>query len=85
LEADESTARDQWRSVVVFGRYEELPDTPEFAAGRALAHEALQKQAMWWEYAAIPGAEWRRKAGPFVSIVYRIHIDKMSGHRATKK
>jgi len=83
VEIDERTDRDRWLSVVVSGRFEELPDTPEFAAARAQAQEALHKRAMWWEYAGIPGAEWRRKQGPFVPIFYRIHIDTMTGHRAT--
>jgi hypothetical protein len=82
VEIDERTSRDRWMSVVVSGRYQELPDTPEFAAERVRAHEALQKRAMWWEYTAIPGAEWRRKSEPFQSIFYRIHIDKVTGHRA---
>lgn len=84
LEVDESASREKWTSVIVFGRYEELPDTPEFAADRARAHEALHKRSMWWEYATVPGAEWRRKADPFVPVVYRIHIDRMTGHRATR-
>src|SRR4029078_8159149 len=32
LETDERKSQDQWVSVVVSGRYEELPDTPELAA-----------------------------------------------------
>jgi nitroimidazol reductase NimA-like FMN-containing flavoprotein (pyridoxamine 5'-phosphate oxidase superfamily) len=82
LEIDERTSHDRWMSVVVSGRYQELPDTPEFAVDRAAAHEALHQRAMWWEYASIPAAEWRRKPGPFLPIFYRIHIDKMTGHRA---
>ena len=34
LEVDELTAHGQWASVVVFGRYEELPPTPEFEGSR---------------------------------------------------
>jgi nitroimidazol reductase NimA-like FMN-containing flavoprotein (pyridoxamine 5'-phosphate oxidase superfamily) len=83
LEMEERMERDQWTSVVVFGRYQELPDRPEFAAHRVRAHEALQKQATWWAYAAIPGAEWQRKQAPFTPIFYRIHITKLTGHRAT--
>jgi hypothetical protein len=83
LEIDERTSRDQWMSVVVSGRYEELPDTPAFAADRVQAQKALRKHATWWEYASIPGAEWRRKGGPFTPIFYRIHIEQLTGHRAT--
>ena len=83
LEIEEWTSHDHWMSVVVSGRYEELPDTPEFAADRAQAHQALQKHATWWQYTAIPGAEWRRKSAPFSPIFYRIHVTKVTGHRAT--
>lgn len=83
LETEERMGRDQWMSVVVSGRYQELPDRPEFAADRVRAHEALQKHATWWEYTAIPAAEWQRKLAPFTPIFYRIHITKITGHRAT--
>lgn len=85
LEIDERTSRDQWMSVVVSGRYQELPDTAEFAPDRAQAHHVLQEHASWWDYATIPGAEWRRKSGPFTPIFYRIQIDKMTGQRATPR
>jgi nitroimidazol reductase NimA-like FMN-containing flavoprotein (pyridoxamine 5'-phosphate oxidase superfamily) len=83
LEADEWTSHDQWLSVVVFGRYEELPDTREFAADLAHAEQTLRKRAAWWEYASIPAAEWRRKPGSFTPIYYRLHIEQLTGHQAT--
>jgi nitroimidazol reductase NimA-like FMN-containing flavoprotein (pyridoxamine 5'-phosphate oxidase superfamily) len=82
VEIDHSTSPDRWTSVVVFGRYEELPDAGEFAIERARAQAALQKRSRWWEYAAIPGAEWKRKSGPFEPIFYRIRIERISGHQA---
>jgi uncharacterized protein len=85
LEVDERKSRDEWMSVVVFGRYQELPDTTEFAPDRAQAHHVLQEHAKWWDYATVPGAEWRRKTGPFTPIFYRIHIDKMTGQKATPR
>lgn len=83
LEVDERTGHDQWISVVVYGRYQELPDTPAFGAERARAQTALQKDASWWAYASIPGAEWRRKAEPFTPIFYRLHIERVTGHQAS--
>lgn len=83
VEVEERTAHDDWTSVVVFGRYDEIADTPERAADRLQAQQALQRHATWWEYASIPGAEWRRKTGPFTPIFYRIRIDTLTGHRAT--
>jgi hypothetical protein len=83
LEADERKDHDRWTSVIVSGRYRELPDTAEFAPDRAQAHRALQEHARWWDYATIPAAEWRRKHEPFAPIFYRIEIERITGHRAT--
>ena len=79
LEIDEQTSHHQWMSVVVSGRYEELPDTPEFGSERVRAWEILRKHAMWWEpaYAAV---EHRKQ---FTPVFYRIHIKRMTGRRAT--
>ncbi len=82
LEVDEMIDTDEWRSVLVTGRYEELIDTPELAADRARAHQALQSRERWWQYTAVAGAEWRRKSVAFEPIFYRIRIAHLSGHRA---
>jgi nitroimidazol reductase NimA-like FMN-containing flavoprotein (pyridoxamine 5'-phosphate oxidase superfamily) len=79
VEIDERTNHYQWMSVVVFGRYEELPDTPEYAAARAHALEVLQKREMWWHTACVAG----EKREHSVPILYRMHIEQMTGHRAT--
>ena len=41
VEADEVVSPEQWMSVIVFGRYEELLDTPEYQGARAVAHALL--------------------------------------------
>ena len=46
VEADEVVSPQQWMSVVVFGRYEELPNTPEYQPQRAVAHNVLQEQGV---------------------------------------
>jgi nitroimidazol reductase NimA-like FMN-containing flavoprotein (pyridoxamine 5'-phosphate oxidase superfamily) len=69
-------------SVIVFGRYEELRDQPEFLAARTMAHEQLQRRAVWWEPAYV-GAEHRDIPHSFTPIFYRIGIQRMTGHRAT--
>jgi nitroimidazol reductase NimA-like FMN-containing flavoprotein (pyridoxamine 5'-phosphate oxidase superfamily) len=79
LEIDERTSHHQWMSVVVSGRYEELPDTPEFGYERGRAWEVLQKRAVWWEPAYV-ATEQRE---PFVPVFYRVHIKQMTGRRAT--
>ena len=48
-ETDEIVNTRQWASVIVSGRYEELPDTPEWSIEREMASKLLQENAMWWE------------------------------------
>jgi nitroimidazol reductase NimA-like FMN-containing flavoprotein (pyridoxamine 5'-phosphate oxidase superfamily) len=76
VEADQ-LRREHWATVVAFGRYEELYDTPEFRSERTLAFNLLQQRAMWWEHASarkIPGAK-----PATVPIFYRIKLDQITG------
>ena len=82
LELDDVISTDQWVSIVVFGRYEELPDTPEYQYARIHAHELLNRRAMWWEPAYI-SQKHRDQPHSLTPIFYRVHIQKMTGHRAT--
>jgi len=82
LEIDEIISESQWMSIVVFGRYEELPDEPKYERARIRAHAFLQKRAIWWEPAFI-SQEHRDQTHSFTPIFYRIHIKKITGHRAT--
>jgi nitroimidazol reductase NimA-like FMN-containing flavoprotein (pyridoxamine 5'-phosphate oxidase superfamily) len=79
LELDELITQTEWVSVVVFGEYEELEDTPARAEARQIAEALFQKSPMWWEPAAVPvGAE-----PPRFPVVFRIRIVRMTGRRAT--
>jgi nitroimidazol reductase NimA-like FMN-containing flavoprotein (pyridoxamine 5'-phosphate oxidase superfamily) len=122
VETDEIAAPDQWMSVVVNGRYEELPpskpaevspgrmperseikdaplplwppDTPPLTAApvgtgnepRPAVLDVLARLPAWWQ----PGsAAWaarvhRDSNEPFASIFYRIRIENMTGHAATR-
>lgn len=82
LEIDDLTSHDHWTSVIIFGRFEELQDKPVFGAARMVAHEALQKRAMWWEPACVA---LRQLDVPhsLMPIFYRIHIDRITGRRST--
>lgn len=81
LEIDERTSHDQWMSVIVFGRYEELPETPENEAIRAQAQELLQRRVMWWEPAFV-GSENLEVPHSVTPVLYRIHIDHLTGKKA---
>ncbi len=82
LEIEEQISYEQWMSVVVFGRYEELPDTPENKGIRAQAQQLLQRRAMWWEPAYV-GTAHRDTPHSLTPICYRIHINRITGKRAT--
>jgi nitroimidazol reductase NimA-like FMN-containing flavoprotein (pyridoxamine 5'-phosphate oxidase superfamily) len=79
LEIDERTSHFQWMSIVVHGRYEEIPDSPEYGHARGHELEVLQKRTMWWEPACVP-SERRGQRPP---IFYRINIKQMTGRRVT--
>lgn len=125
VEVDEVTSHDQWVSVIVFGRFEELPghtsgevDSPqaperprqaceamptlsmdgnsrmdvlvledeECNNNRKRAWEILKTDPSWWE----PGsAAWAARvhnnsAEAYSSVYYRVRIDNVTGHEATR-
>jgi len=84
IEVDEIDSPQQWESVIVSGRYEELADTPETRDMRQLAWSLLQERKLWWEpgYAKtiVRGAE-----RPMVPLYFRIHIERMTGRRASRE
>ncbi len=82
FEIDEVVGHNEWMSIIVFGRYEELPDQPEFQNRLLRAHSFLQKRIMWWEPAYI-SQEHRDQPHSLTPIFYRIHVEKMTGHRST--
>ena len=51
VEVDDVLSHFRWSSVVVVGRYEELPDTPQYSAVRLQAQLRLEKRALWWQTA----------------------------------
>jgi len=90
VEMDEVEDIDHWSSIVIFGQYEELPEPgwqtarPTWTSSpeRLHAFELLQKHAEWWE----PGCACCTHRSPeqtLIPVFYRIHIDRITGHRAT--
>lgn len=82
VEIDDIKTHDEWKCVVAFGSYEELPDTPEHRVTRDHAQELLLKREKWWEpaSAAIEPREFPKLIAP---IFYRIQVDRMTGRRAS--
>jgi len=84
VEVDEIVSQQRWVSVIVFGRYEELPDTLEWQSARAVAHTLLQKTPMWWEPAYVESIHGGAPHS-LEPVFYRIHIVRITGHRATPR
>jgi uncharacterized protein len=82
VELDEMENSDQWTSILIFGRYEELPDTPEGKLARLHAHGLLQVHGSWWEPGGVCYIH-RNPGQPLTLIFYRIRIDRITGRRAT--
>ena len=80
VEVDELVSSQEWTSVIVWGKYEELPDRPPYQTYRQRAHDLLQMQPVWWE----PGyakTVLDGKERPLEFVYFRIQIERMSGHR----
>jgi nitroimidazol reductase NimA-like FMN-containing flavoprotein (pyridoxamine 5'-phosphate oxidase superfamily) len=82
IEWDEVVSSEEWVSVIIFGRYEELPNTPERKMERELAYELLKQKANWWEpgYAKTIIRGTARSLDP---VYFRIQIVQITGHHAT--
>jgi uncharacterized protein len=79
VEVDEIGGQNQWTTIVVFGRYEEVGDSSEHAATRHRAYDLFQERRQWWLPAA---AKLRGGEEHHSPVVYRIHISRMTGRRA---
>ena len=81
VQSDEVLDSDNWTSVVVLGRYEELPDRNEYAEERGKAQALLEKRSMWWQTSYVASSVCDRPEAPS-PVFYCIHIDDISGLRA---
>jgi hypothetical protein len=81
LEIDDLTIPGEWASLVIFGRYEELPPAPAYEGSRTVAERLFQRHPMWWEPASVPLDGHERRS----PIVYRINIDRLTGRRARSR
>ena len=81
LQVDRVITARRWTSVVVYGRYRELPDTLEQREERERAWALFQQMPDWWEPAYTRPTD--RNAGRTLEpIWYAIAIDKITGQSA---
>jgi nitroimidazol reductase NimA-like FMN-containing flavoprotein (pyridoxamine 5'-phosphate oxidase superfamily) len=66
--------------VIVFGKYEELPDIAPHRTHRQHAYDLLQQRALWWEPGYV-ATVIHGKPRPMDFLYFRIHIEQISGHR----
>lgn len=71
----------RWRTVMVRGRFEELPDRIGFKRQRDHAWQLLSRHAAWWEpggYKPVtPALAFRSE-----QVFFRISIDEISGRES---
>lgn len=81
VEIDTVTGLDRWLSVIVTGRYEELPDISEWKQEVIDAYELIRQRSLWSQPAYVSAVHRDPSRRPTL-IYYRIHIDKVTGRRA---
>jgi nitroimidazol reductase NimA-like FMN-containing flavoprotein (pyridoxamine 5'-phosphate oxidase superfamily) len=77
IQVEETGEHHLWKSVVVVGTFQELPDTPHQHNERIYAWQLLQKRSLWWE----PGSSkpGTGSAETEIPIFFAISVDQISG------
>jgi len=75
LVEDQAEGRE-WRSVIVEGRFEELPDRIGHKREREYARTLLSRHADWWEPGAHKPVPEQARMG---YVFFRISADRLSG------
>jgi nitroimidazol reductase NimA-like FMN-containing flavoprotein (pyridoxamine 5'-phosphate oxidase superfamily) len=80
VEVEDIADPDHWTTVLIFGGYEELNDSPEDRTARRRALELFDSRPKWW----FPAAAKTGSGEPQAVVLYRIRIDRMSGRQAAR-
>jgi len=78
VEVDEIVDHYQWKSVIVTGRYQELPNTPKFSSERLHALRVLEKRLLWWQ-TALAAKQLPTKSATTEPLFYCIYVDSITG------
>lgn len=78
IQSDHFDKDGGWTSVIVTGRFEELPDRIGHKIERERAWSLLAGENRWW----LPGGLKPVPAPPTDPLFYRVSIDTVSGRRA---
>lgn len=80
VEVEEVVDRFHWRTVLVFGRYEELVHAPHNEASRQRARQLFEGRSEWWQ----PAATQTRHPDFRMAVIYRVRIESLSGRLASR-
>ena len=78
VEIEDVADKNHWTTVLAFGRFEEMGDSPADRKARDAAQELFSKRAEWW----LPAAAKVGSQEHHAMVIYRIQIDRMTGRRA---
>ncbi|QRM55244.1 pyridoxamine 5'-phosphate oxidase family protein [Sinorhizobium sp. BG8] len=84
VQAEKHGGPSEWRSVVLYGRYRELPDTGQWHQQHMTAWSLLERYVNWWE----PGGlkpDTQAIAGKSVHIFYAIEPTEITGRMAVER
>jgi uncharacterized protein len=80
VEIEDIADKDHWTSVLIFGEYREIRDTPAEAAMRKRALEHFRSRPEWW----LPALGKSEQREHHSMVLYRIRIDRLTGRRAAR-
>jgi uncharacterized protein len=83
LQVDDIRTDSEWTSIIVLGRYQELPE-PQFAEERAHARELLKQRSGWWK-PALAERDLKSSNELIAPIFFRIGIDSLTGLHSTSE
>lgn len=81
VQIDDLASARNWKSVVVYGAFEELADRIGTKVERDRAWSLLEKHANWWEPGGLKPVMPPMSATS-AHLFYRIRIDSMTGRQA---
>ena len=81
VEVEDVSDKNHWITVLAFGRYEELDDSPSESGARNVAQQLFSKRPEWW----LPAAAKVDSREHHAMLIYRIQIDRMTGRRASRE
>ncbi len=78
LEIEEIVDKTQWTTVIAYGVYQEIHQSPEEQEARMRAERLFQERPEWW----LPAAAKLSSGERHDMVVYRIQIERLTGRRA---